>query len=141
MNVAISTKTRIPPGHAAVLFAYDAEALRLVRLVPGRRWDAERRRWTVPVECVDTAVGVFSRAGHVVEVDGEVRATGLNPFVLLRDALSPILWWRVFRSLDADLDPDRGGDAGMYHLLRKAKERPTGRSDGDHYAGRLGSQH
>ncbi|HUH13862.1 MAG TPA: hypothetical protein VMK65_12170, partial [Longimicrobiales bacterium] len=49
----------------AVAFAYDPELIEAVRRVPGRRWEAAARAWTVP------------RAGHVLdEVVGACGAVG-----------------------------------------------------------------
>jgi site-specific recombinase XerD len=53
-------------GFVELEFRYDEEILAIVRALPGRRWDHERRRWLLPVLYVDGLTAELHR--HRVDV-------------------------------------------------------------------------
>ncbi|HEX5225368.1 MAG TPA: hypothetical protein VFW29_09565, partial [Solirubrobacteraceae bacterium] len=47
---AATLTAELDRGEAVLCFPYDDRLRRLLRAIPGRRWDAERRAWCVPLD-------------------------------------------------------------------------------------------
>lgn len=65
--------------HVAVRAPYSAAFVAAVKSIPGRRWDAEYRRWLVPVEGATVAPLRRLAVAHDLEVDEAATALLDNP--------------------------------------------------------------
>lgn len=117
---------------ARVAFPYDAEAVAIVKSIPGRRWDPERRHWTIDAGDARIAAERFVRAGYAVQLDGRpfeattqqsTRSPNVGPFLALFTILPKHLRTPVYRALSRVLHPDAGGDTSLMQQLNQAKER------------------
>jgi hypothetical protein len=116
-----------------IRFNYDAEAVEVVRSVPGRKWNPGEKVWTIPVDMVGLAAARFAEAGYEVLVDGVAYrpssaltgSTG-NPFTALLASLPERLRKPTYRALARVLHPDHGGDHKAMQALNQAM-RPAKR--------------
>ena len=92
-------------GAAALRFPYDERLRQFLRAIPGRRWDAERRVWRVPIdaESAETLTRLFAAAPHTVEVSDELaralerRRARRRPHECVLDLARPDeAWWFSF---------------------------------------------
>jgi hypothetical protein len=119
---------------ASVRFAYDETLVEIIRSVPGRPWNAEAKRWTIPAGEVNGVAAVFTKAGCTVTVDGNVwtpPADHRGPVPSSRVALLT----RMFESISARLTsptdralvrvwhPDTGGDHRLTQDLNEVWSR------------------
>jgi hypothetical protein len=118
-------------GHEArVEFPYDDEARLIIRSIPGRTWDPERRCWTIERGDVDLAARRFSDAGFGVTVDGKpwtspswprsMNGSAVDAFYA---ALPATLREAVYKALVRVLHPDAGGDTRLMRELNASRER------------------
>lgn len=54
-------------GRIAIEFPYDRSLIDVVREIPGRRWDPDRKLWTAPLEVAAEVVRVLGARGFVVD--------------------------------------------------------------------------
>ncbi len=112
---------------AVVGFPFDAEAVEIVRTIPGRRWHPDGRYWTIPPDAVRLAAARFYAAGFDVTIDGRYfepnpsRAESDDPFVALLRVLPARLRVPVYRALALVLHPDVGGDVQLMRQLNAAR--------------------
>jgi hypothetical protein len=130
--VGIETMIRITTHSALawVTFPYDAEAVELVKTIPGRRWDPGHKHWTIDALDVRMAAVMFLRAGYDVAIDGvpyeEVQrssAPRVSPLVSFFAGLPVRLRQPAYRALSKVLHPDAGGDTVLMQELNRAIER------------------
>jgi hypothetical protein len=115
------------------------EAIRTIR---GRRWDASKKHWTIPVSTLQRSVEKLVRTREMVMVNGEEwqgnadtrQAMGAqktaemeadhqaNPFVPLWTVLPARLRQRVYDALFPVLSPGAGDDKELLVLLDQAHE-------------------
>jgi hypothetical protein len=113
-----------------VSFPYDAEAVEIIKTIPGRRWSPDYKRWTIEAGDIRMAAVMFLRAGYDVAVDGvpyeEVSrpsAPALSPLVSFFAVLPNRLRVPTYRALSKVLHPDAGGDTTLMQELNRAIER------------------
>jgi hypothetical protein len=116
-------------GATAIMqFPYDVEAVDIIRSIAGRRWDPERKYWTIQTIEVALAARRFTNAGFTVTIDGletgyenSSSATGASdPIGALLVATPSRLRTGVYRALAKVLHPDAGGDVGLMAQLNRA---------------------
>ncbi|HEY1778394.1 MAG TPA: DEAD/DEAH box helicase [Solirubrobacteraceae bacterium] len=92
-------------GAAVLRFPYDEGLRQLLRAIPGRRWDAERRVWRVPVDAdrAEALTRLFACAPHEVEISEalghalERRRARRRPQECVLDLARPDeSWWFSF---------------------------------------------
>jgi hypothetical protein len=108
---------------------YSERAVEVIRAIPGRRWDASRKRWVLPVNTVTRSVELLVASGERVEVNGKPWAGTLatqrqmaaqraaevqvesqaNPFMALWKVLPAVLRQRTYDALWQVLAPGGGG--------------------------------
>jgi hypothetical protein len=97
-------------GTAVLRFPYDERLRQLLRAIPGRRWDAERRVWRVPVDAdrAEALTRLFACAPHDVEVSEalghalERRRARRRPQECVLDLARPDeSWWFSFATDNA----------------------------------------
>jgi hypothetical protein len=117
-------------GTADVRFGYHETLVNIVRAIPGRRWEAARKRWLIPADAVEAAAAAFIRAGCTVTVDGAVwsprrRSTAdrIELIVGLFEAVPDRLASPTHRALARVWHPDAGGDAALMRELNEAWTR------------------
>jgi SWI/SNF-related matrix-associated actin-dependent regulator of chromatin subfamily A-like protein 1 len=97
-------------GAAVLRFPYDERLRQLLRAIPGRRWDAERRVWRVPVDAdrAEALMRLFACAPHDVEVSQalghalERRRARRRPQECVLDLARPDeSWWFSFATDNA----------------------------------------
>ena len=59
-------------GEARIFSSYDPNRVRLIKLVPGRRWSKTEKHWTIPSAGVDILVAKLKRAGIGCVVNRDV---------------------------------------------------------------------
>ena len=59
-------QTRAGVRRVVIDFPYDDDDLRIVRALPGRRWDRQRTHWTVPFEHLSDAVAALKPVGFEI---------------------------------------------------------------------------
>jgi hypothetical protein len=69
---------------AVVEFPYDEEAVQIIRTIPGRRWNATQKHWTVPGDGFRLLAPRMHTHGFTVTVDGRPftrtpAPTGISP--------------------------------------------------------------
>ncbi|MFA5139293.1 MAG: phage integrase N-terminal SAM-like domain-containing protein [Elusimicrobiota bacterium] len=70
-------------GRLKVRLPYSAERVERIRTIPGRRWDAEAKSWTVPCRALDRLLELFK--GEPVDLDPSLdRAETPHPGLLER---------------------------------------------------------
>ncbi len=117
-------------GHTAtVTFPYDAEAVETIKTIAGRRWDADRKHWTIGTTSVQLAAKRFTDAGFLVTVEGHAytatpatMTNGTRPIADLFAALPPPLRPDAYKALARVLHPDVGGDTVLMQQLNDAYE-------------------
>lgn len=119
-------------GQVAVRFAYDPPVILLMRQVPGRRWDPQRRLWTVPTYSAREVEDLFQDLGYRVEWTTQPpwwtpppapgRVAG-DPFQELFVLVPGRLHSRVYHALAMALHPDKGGDTRLMQRLNAAYDR------------------
>jgi hypothetical protein len=112
------------------------ELRELVKSFPGRRWDTNRKCWTVPLAHVDALADALRAAGQTVWVtrtDGSAYTGGGRSHghrdrpapswaEALFDAVGPARSEQVFRALTRVLHPDVGGDHALMTALSAARD-------------------
>lgn len=92
-----------------------------IRSAPGRKWNPERRQWSVPADVVDDLAGWLRDDGFDVTVRGRpARAQGRHPAEwtwALYDAVPEHLRDAAYRALLRVLHPDVGGDSRLAQQL------------------------
>ena len=73
-------------GDVEVVFAYEAHLVELVKTLPDRTWDKERKLWKVPRSCARAAVEALRPYGFAV--DSEVEGLADETVEEVRDAIS-----------------------------------------------------
>lgn len=101
---------------ATVHFPYDEDLVDLIRGIPGRKWVAEEKFWTIPAGAVRGFAYQADACGEAVTIDGEpyqppARTSPTNgrsivAFDNLPEHLRPL----VYRAVAKVLHPDAGGD-------------------------------
>jgi hypothetical protein len=117
-------------GDARVVFAYDAEAVDIIRTIAGRIWNPEGRYWAIPVDAVNLAARRFTDAGFDVAVDGKpwtpTASSSLaigSPVDVFYYGVPPRLREAVYKALVRVLHPDAGGDTRLMQELNASRER------------------
>jgi len=92
----------------------------VIRDVPGREYHPRKRAWSFPRRFLESVVEEFQDMGFTVSVNGAIQhGSGANPFPALRASMDPVTWRRDSRVLADQLDPQVGGDARLFGLLRR----------------------
>lgn len=118
----------------AAYIASPFEAKDLIKELPVRRWDKERRRWVVPETDVNVAAAKLRANGYTVEIIGQQEKTKEEPKAGRRgqaqtwaDQLYTELPERfhspVHAALTKILHPDIGGDLEHMQQLNIARDR------------------
>jgi hypothetical protein len=120
--------------------SYSPRVLETIRTIRGRRWDARRKVWTIPVSTLQGSVERLVRVGELVMVNGrewtgnsgtqqvmtanrvaEIEAENEpNPLTPLFGELPPHLRQPVHHLLANVLAPAAGGDVQWMVLLDQA---------------------
>ena len=132
-------------GGALLEFLYDAEAVTIVKTVPGRRWNPTAKHWTIPHSEVRLAATRLHALGFAVTIDGQLfdpdRSRSSGPFVALLKTPPPPLRQPTYRALARVLHPDTGGTTAQAstqpsqrgeprHQLTRASPSPSLRRSG-----------
>jgi hypothetical protein len=124
---------------------YRPRVVEAIRTIRGRRWDAGKKQWSIPLSTLPQSVEKLVRTGEMVRVDGkewqgnadtrqamagqrtaEIEAeAAANPFVPLFRALPDRLRQAVHDALWPVLTPASGGDAELLTLLDEAHQAHT----------------
>lgn len=105
-----------------LVIACPYEALALVRTVPGRRWDAERKVWTAPAAALPACRQAFAGWPHGVlwDLEATPAPAGGDWAAGMFTGVPPRLHKRVHRALSGVLHPDAGGDHRAMQTLNDA---------------------
>lgn len=108
------------------------EAKDIIRGMPTRRWDKERRCWVIPVDDAAALRGRLEWEGFTVQVHSNWRpeprtTTVVNWADSLFQALPEALAEKAFKALTRVLHPDTGGDTALMQQLNGARDRATGK--------------
>ncbi len=108
---------------ARVYTPYSPELLEIIKAIPGRKWNADRKYWTIPADLVATLARDLRAAGCEVIVD-DLRKQAPRPkptaaeldwaaiLLSLLFEINPLLAERAYTSLTKVLHPDLGNDTG-----------------------------
>jgi hypothetical protein len=119
---------------------YKPRVVEAIRTIRGRRWDAKKKVWAIPVSTLQQSVERLVRTGELVTVNGkewtgtvetkqvmaadraaEIEAENeANPFIPLWKVLPPQLRQPTYDALWQVLAPGAGGDTGLLVLLDQA---------------------
>lgn len=119
-------------GWAEVRFPYNQAHVAMIREIPGRKWDGDRKVWMIHETSISTCATMFQIAGEVVMVDGvewtgtvppkrQAQANGSSPFGGLFAYLPAELRKPVYAALAKVLHPDMGGTKEIMQELNKHK--------------------
>lgn len=127
-------------GTARVYTPYDETILAIIRAIPGRRWNGDRKHWVVPVDMVSGLARDLRSAGIQVTVEGvdppkpppRRGAPTADWATALLGALydiNPLLAEKAFAQLVKVLHPDLGHDTGrLMQQLNDARAKLQRRS-------------
>lgn len=121
------TFTPLPTGRVRVRFAFDEEAVELVKATipsPARRWDRSVRAWVIEAMFVADLARAFASIGYQVLGLDEPQA-GSTWAAAMFSQLPERLHDPAFKALTKVLHPDMGGDLRAMQALNDA--RPTQR--------------
>jgi hypothetical protein len=122
-------------GEAWVEFRYDAEAVEIIRTIPGREWDPEHRRWSIFAYHVNLVARRFYEADMPVTVDGKPwtppqhqqqkpPTNGSRPPIdAFLCSVPPHLMEPVYKALVKVLHPDHEGDLALMQALNAVHDR------------------
>lgn len=104
------------------------DARELVKQIPGRRWDPDRKVWTVPEIFESEARSILSSWLGRVVYDDRRQPVKTPPKAqmwadTMFDALPAVLRQPVYRALSRVLHPDSGGDTKAMQQLNAAWQR------------------
>jgi hypothetical protein len=133
--VSAATITLDPHDRSVVIvrFRYDDAAVSAIRMIPGRRWDPDRRYWTVPVDTVNVARRALERIGMTVHVDlGRDTPPPRPASPSTEAAIDAVLaavptgqHRRVLRAIAAATHPDVGGDLNLSKYVNNKMGQTT----------------
>lgn len=116
-----------------VRFPYDAEAVEIIRTIPGRRWNPQLKQWTIPADEATLAASRFRRAGFSVVLNGvafddrpRAVVTGFDQMLVgILHGIPERLRQPTYRALSRVWHPDAGGDTVLMQSLNQAHAQPT----------------
>jgi hypothetical protein len=119
-------------------YIYDAyDVKEIIKQIPGRKWEADRRRWSIYTSDVGLLLLMLKRDGHHgVITDRRWKPRSSKPSSAIKrtwaDELfaalkgKPHLADKVFKALTLALHPDAGGDHELMVQLNVARDKTRG---------------